>query len=408
VLLLGCDAASGNRTPSTTTSDRGTQTQSGASQTPTLLAEAIPVTVVPVQRDTITSYLQGTATLESDQTVQILAETAGATTRLLVEEGDAVEPGQVLAQLDDREARLGVERAKVQLAEAEQAYTSLVRLDKQEAELAMRSAELAAEEARDQHRRAASMASRGLISQQDLEAKRTRRDTTEVLAEQGRVRLLYKTIDDARFRFERAKTELQEAQLRLQYTTVKAPFAGVISQRRVTQGQYVQKNQHLFTIVDTQRLLARTYLPEKFSRGVAVGQEAYVKVEAHPQQRFEARVTLVSPVVESDSGTFKVTVELSAPPPELKPGMFASVFISAATRANTLVIPKRALTLDSAQPTVYRVQGRRARRVSLTVGLTDGDRLEVLSGLAEGDDVVVLGQDKLLDDIPVQVVSGGS
>jgi RND family efflux transporter MFP subunit len=272
----------------------------------------------------------------------------------------------------------------------------------------MRSAELAAEEARDQHRRAASMASRGLISQQDLEAKRTRRDTTEVLAEQGRVRLLYKTIDDARFRFERAKTELQEAQLRLQYTTVKAPFAGVISQRRVTQGQYVQKNQHLFTIVDTQRLLARTYLPEKFSRGVAVGQEAYVKVEAHPQQRFEARVTLVSPVVESDSGTFKVTVELSAPPPELKPGMFASVFISAATRANTLVIPKRALTLDSAQPTVYRVQGRRARRVSLTVGLTDGDRLEVLSGLAEGDDVVVLGQDKLLDDIPVQVVSGGS
>jgi len=313
-----------------------------------------------------------------------------------------------LAYLDDREAGLGVARAKVQLAEAELAYTSLVRLDKQEAALAMRGAELAAEEAREEHRRAASMASRGLISQQELDAKRTRRDTAEVQVEQGRVRLQYKTIDDARFRYERAKTDLQEAQLRLQYTTVKAPIAGVISQRQVTQGQFVQNHQHLFTIVDTRRLLARTYLPEKFSSGIAVGQEAYVKVEAHPQQRFEARVTLISPVVEVESGTFKVTVELHAPPPELKPGMFASVYISAATRANTLIIPKRALTLDSAQPTVYRVQGRRARRVSLTVGLTDSDRIEVLSGLAEGDEVVVVGQDKLLDDILVQVVPDGS
>lgn len=408
MLLLGCEDVSGNRPLPTATTSSGTQTPSSAVQTPTLLAEAIPVTIAPVRREAITSYLQGTATLESDETVQVLAEAAGATTRVLVEEGDMVAQGQVLAQLDDREARLGVERAKVQLAEAELAYTSLVRLDKQEAELAMRNAELAAEEAREQHRRAASMADRGLISQQELDAKRTRRDTAEVQVEQGRVRLQYKTIDDARFRFERAKTELQEAQLRLQYTTVKAPIAGVISHRQVTQGQFVQKNQHLFTIVDTRRLLARTYLPEKFSSGIAVDQDAYVKVEAHPQQRFEARVTLISPVVEVESGTFKVTVELRAPPPELKPGMFASVFISAARRANTLVIPKRALTLDSAQPTVYRVQGRRARRVALTVGLTDTDRIEVLSGLAEGDEVVVIGQDKLLDDILVQVVPGGS
>ena len=147
-----------------------------------------------MRREAITSYLQGTATLESDETVEVLAEAAGLTTRVLVEEGDTVAQGQALAYLDDREAGLGVARATVQLAEAELAYTSLVRLDKQEAELPMRGAELAAEEAREDHRRDASMANRGLISQQELDAKRTRRDTAEAQVEQGRVRLQYKTI----------------------------------------------------------------------------------------------------------------------------------------------------------------------------------------------------------------------
>ena len=163
----------------------------------------------------------------------------------------------------------------------------------------------------------------------------------------------------------------------------------------------MQKNQHLFTVVDPSRLLARTFLPEKFSSQVTIGQDAYVETEALQAERFAARVKLISPVIDAESGTFKVTVALLNPPPTLKPGMFATVLITVATRDQALVIPKRALTLDSSRPTVYRLEKGRARRVSLKVGLSDHDRIEVVSGLEEGDRIIVVGQEKLLQSVQV-------
>ncbi len=394
--LLGCGSPTGT---SSTTGQ--IQTASAVSTAPDL----IPVEVMAVKRETMTSFLRGTATIESDDEIRILAEAAGRTTQVAAEEGDRVEQQSVLAQLDDREAQLQVERAKVQLAEAKTAYTSLVRLDQQEAELSLRGAKVAAAEARENYRRAEDMAKAGLISQEELDAKQTQRETAEVALQKEEVRLQYKTIDDARYRYERAQTELKEAELQLQFTTVKAPITGVVSERQISRGEFVQKNQHLFTVVDPSRLLARTFLPEKFSRQVTVGQDAYVETEALQAERFAARVKLISPVVEAESGTFKVTVELLNPPPALKPGMFATVLITVATRDQTLVIPKRALTLDSSRPTVYRLESGRARRVSLKVGLSDNDRIEVLSGLDEDDQIIVVGQEKLLDEMRVKVVA---
>ncbi|WP_179137928.1 efflux RND transporter periplasmic adaptor subunit [Candidatus Entotheonella palauensis] len=393
--LLGCSS------PSPGTSSTTAQTQASTVSTE---PDVIPVEVMPVKLESMSSFLRGTATIESDDEIRILAEAAGRTTQVAVEEGDLVEQHHVLAQLDDREAQLRVERAKVQLAEAKTAYTSLVRLDQQEAELSLRGAKVAAVEARENYRRAENMAKAGLISQEELDAKQTQRETAEVAMQKEEVRLQYKTIDDARYRYERAQTELKEAELQLQFTTVKAPITGVVSARQVARGQFVQKNQHLFTVVDPTRLLARTFLPEKFSSQVTIGQDTYVETEALQAERFAARVKLISPVVEAESGTFKVTVELLNPPPTLKPGMFATVLITVATRDQTLVIPKRALTLDSSRPTVYRLEKGRARRVPLKVGLSDNDRIEVLSGLTEGDRIIVVGQEKLLDEMRVKVV----
>ncbi len=396
VWLLGCDRPSGSRS----SSDRTASTPVLASVAP----ELIPVEVVVVKPETISSFIRGTSTLESGAEVRILAEAAGRMTQVVVEEGDLIEQNDVLAQLDDREARLQVERAHVQLAEAKTAYRSLVRLDQQEAALTLRGAEVALAEVREQYRRAENMAKAGLISQEELDAKQAQLDTAEVVLEKEAVRLKYKTIDNARHRYERAQTELKEAQLRLQFTTVSAPITGVVSQREVEQGQFIQKNQHLLTMVNPSWLLARTFLPEKFSSRVIVGQDAYVETEALQEARFAGEVKLISPVVEAESGTFKVTIELSNPPPTLKPGMFATVLIRVATREQTLVIPKRALTLDSSQPTVFRFEKGRARRVALKVGLTDNNRVEVLSGLSEGDEVIVVGQEKLLDEMRVKVV----
>lgn len=401
--LWGCEA------PELATRQRAggvaqAQAARAAESKPAAQPDAIPVRVAVATRQPIASYLQGTATLESAAQVDVLAKTSGLVLRVAVEEGDRVAPGQVLATLDDREARLALARTRIQLAEDELAYRSLVHLDRQEAELELNRTKLAEAEAAEKHRRTVTMQQRGLASAQDVQETETQHAIAKVAVAQAQVRLKYKTIDDARFRYERAQTDLQEAELRLQYTTITAPVRGVVSELPMTPGQYVQANAKLMTIVDTERLLARTFLPEKFSGRLQTGQTAYVLVEALPEQRFAARVRLISPVVDAESGTFKVTVALTDPPPELKPGMFATVLMTVSLLENALVIPKRALTLDRAEPTVYRLQDGRAQRVALTLGEADGDRIEVTSGLAEGDRIVVVGQDKLLDGTLVRVV----
>jgi membrane fusion protein (multidrug efflux system) len=280
-----------------------------------------------------------------------------------------------------------------------------VHLDQQEAELELQRADLAATQARERYRKTVIMERRGLASQDDVEAAQTQLAMADVAVQQARIRLQHKRIDDTRFRYQHAKTELQEAELHLQYTTITASVDGVISERQIIPGQHVNSDQNLFTIVDATRLRARTFLPEKFSRRITLSQPAYIEVEALPKQRFPARVQLISPVVDADSGMFKVTLALTQSERDLKPGMFATVFITVAKREHALVIPKRALVLDSPVPTVYRLQDGRAYRATLTLGYTDREWVEVTTGLMEDDRIVVVGHNKLLDGTAVQVVA---
>jgi membrane fusion protein (multidrug efflux system) len=357
-----------------------------------------------VVRRPIAAYLQGTATLESPSQVQVLAKTGGLAIRVAVEEGTRVEQGQILVQLDDHEARLALEQARIQLAEAELAYKSLVHLDQKEAKLDLRRAQLTATEAQELYRKSLTMERRGLASQQEVDAARTKKAIADVAVQQAQVRLQYKTTDEARFRYERARTELKGAKLRLRDATITAPITGVISDRQVVPGQFVNSSGPLLTIVDTRRLLVRTFLPENVLSQVQVGQPARLDIEALPTREFPARVQLISPVIDAQSGTFKVTLEVLQPTPDLKPGMFVTVFITVAQHDDALVIPKRALTLDSPEPTVYRLRDGRAYRTALSLGFAEGEQVEVTSGLAAGDQVVVLGQDNLLDGAAVQVV----
>lgn len=403
--LSGCGSVPSDQTPHGAAAQVAqAEGRANASVPPEAQTEAIPITIAEVVRRPIAAYLQGTATLESPAQVQVLAKTAGLAMRVAVEEGTRVEQGQLLVQLDNHEARLALERAHIQLAEAELAYKSLVHLDQKEAKLELRRAQLTATEAQELYRKSLTMERRGLASQQEVDAARTKKAIADVAVQQAQVRLQYKTTDDARFRYERAQTELKEAELRLRDTTITAPITGVISARQVVPGQFVNTSGPLLTIVNTTRLLARTFLPENVSQQVQVGQLAHLDVEALPARKFPARVQLISPVVDAQSGTFKVTLEVLKPTAELKPGMFVTAFITVAQHDNALVIPKRALTLDSPEPTVYRLRDGRAYRATLSLGFTDGEQVEVRSGLTAGDQVVVMGQDKLLDGTAVQVV----
>jgi len=206
-----------------------------------------------------------------------------------------------------------------------------------------------------------------------------------------------------RLQYESSKAAHEAARLQLGYTKVQAPFNGVVTIRNIELGQRVNVNQSLFVIADFNPLRAKIYVPEKDIGRIYEGQRAKITIEADPGIAFSGIVKMISPVVDPSSGTSKVTIDIEKNRGKLKPGMFASVFITTETHNNALIIPKRALILESDLDQVYIYQEGKAHKVNLKVGFTSGEDLEVLSGLKEGDLVVTAGQDGLREGLPLRI-----
>jgi membrane fusion protein (multidrug efflux system) len=134
-----------------------------------------------------------------------------------------------------------------------------------------------------------------------------------------------------------------------------------------------------------------------------IGQRAYLTLDPWPDRRFEADVLRISPVVDAATGTIKVTLEVRTKE-KLRPGMFARVFLETATRANAIVVPKAALSLESIGDTVYVAAEGLASRREVALGFREGDFVEIVSGVAAGEAVVVVGQDGLSDGTPIRIL----
>ncbi|MDE2922317.1 MAG: efflux RND transporter periplasmic adaptor subunit [Acidobacteriota bacterium] len=313
---------------------------------------AIPVKVTSAIRRDIADYLETNGSLEAENEVDIVARTTGPIVELNVEEGDFVRAGQVLARIDaaEIEAQLGI--ARVNLAEAELAWNR---------------------------------------AQDSFQA--------EVVSQEA--------YDLAKSNFDAAAAQIVGTEILLDYTVIRAPFDGLIIERVIKNAEHVSTNARLFRISDFDPLLCPIQLPEKDLPRLRLDQTAYLTVEAYPGVRFPARVLRISPVVDPATGTVKVTLEVQAQG-RLRPGMFASVFVETDVHANAIVVPKQALVLESTSDMVYVAVddgegGTVARRRELELGYEESDSLEVLSGLREGEDVVIVGQDGLSDQTPISV-----
>ena len=314
-------------------------------------AAAVPVEVTPVVRRAISSFIETNGALEAENEVDIVARTAGPIVELAVEEGDLVRVGQTLARLDDREARARLEISRVTLNETRLAYERAQNLQKET-----------------------------LISSEEFER--------------------------AKAAFESASAQVEQDRIQLDYTHITAPFGGLIIARYIKFADQIANNEQLFRISDFDPLLCPIQVPERELSRLREGQSAYLTVEPWPGERFKARVLRISPVVDSATGTIKVTLE-TRPQGKLRPGMFARVFVETDTRDGALVIPKAALSLESIGDTVYVADGNVASRREVELGFAEGDFVEARSGIEEGESVVVVGQDGLSDGTPIQVLQKG-
>lgn len=311
---------------------------------------AVPVETRAVERRPISSFLETNGTLEAENDVELRARAGGPIVELLVEEGMDVAQGRLLARIDPAENRARMEIARVERNEARLAYDRAKTLHESE-----------------------------LLSREAYDA--------------------------ALARYESAEAQLTGEQLLLDYTEIRAPFGGLIAVRHIKMAQTVNIGDALFRITDFNPLLCPIQVPERELPRIRIGQRAWVTVEAWPDRRFTAKVLRISPVVDADTGTVKVTLEVTTEG-KLRPGMFTNVFLETERRDDALVIPKAALSLESIGDTVYVASGRTAERREVELGFREGDFVEVTSGLAEGEPVVVIGQDGLSDGTPIQILSG--
>ena len=309
---------------------------------------SIPIQVVAATRRGIAQYLETNGSLQAENDVDLLARTSGPIVALEVEEGMRVRKDQLLARIDPREIEAQLAISTLSMAEAELA------LDR-----ARRSFEA------------------------DLVSK--------------------EIYDQAKSRFDVAAAQVDSQEVQLSYTEIRAPFDGQIVERHIKLAQTVQTNAPLFRISDFDLLECPIRVPEKDLGRLSVGQSAYLTVEAFAGEHFDASVLRVSPVVDSATGTVKVTLEVAARG-KLRPGMFASVYLETDRRQNALVVPKSSLVLESIGDTVYVKEGDVAARREVDLGYDEGDFVEVVAGLEEGDEVIVLGQDSLSDGTPVYVL----
>ena len=310
---------------------------------------AIPVRAEAVERSDISAYIQTYARLEPERWVNVVARAAGLVIELRVEEGDQVGAGKILARLDREELQLRVEQVVVSL-----------------------------EQARASHERTLALHERALVSQEELDA--------------------------VRHQLENAQVGLKEAQLNLAYADIRAPIAGVVMLRSVEVGDMVGINQEVFSLADLEPLLVRIQVPEKRMQQIGQGQEARIVIDSLPERSFSGRVRMISPLVDRQSGTVKVTLEIPAAQGLLKPGMFASVQIITERHAQALIIPKKALILETDEDDVFTLAEGKAHRVQVELGFSEGDRVEVLKGLGAGDQVITVGQEGLKDGQAVRLV----
>ncbi len=308
---------------------------------------SIPVEVKTVDRGNIAATLLTYTSLEAERHVDVVSRTQGLVETILVEEGDRVQEGQPLAQLDTDALELTLQEREVNMNSLESNYN--------------RSRELLEQE---------------LLSSQEFE--------------------------QTKFQYEAAQTQYESAKLQLAYATVRSPFAGIITELLIEVGNLVNANDAVFRTADLDPLLARIFVPEKDIGQVRPGQSVRINVEGSDQTH-TGRVALISPIVDPQSGTVKVTVEIRDRAGTLRPGMFTTVNLVIAIHEDVLQVEKKALVAEAEGSYAFLFQDGTAEKRLLEIGIAEGDYVEVLSGLSDGDSIITVGQEGLRNGAPVRI-----
>jgi HlyD family secretion protein len=357
----------------------------------------LPVVVTEVVRGKAVEAVYATGTVEADDRVNVKAKTSGSIAEILVKEGQAVKKGDLLARIDNPVVTFDLKRGQADLSAATaQAGANAPQLAALRAQADAIKADL--ETARTDLGRTDALAKGGSVAQADLDRARARVTQLEgqLAANEAQQRALR---IDLEANAQRQAAAVQSLASRVTDTEVRSPLDGVVLSKSVDIGEVVAINQTLFKVGDTKNLILEVSVDEadvaRVHDGATGGpaSAAAVSLYAFPKDVFRGKVFDVLPDANRDRKAFLVKVRLDKPPAGLRSGMSAEVNIIAREEDRVLLAPSEA----ESEGNVWVAKGGRAHKQPVTVGIRDLLRVQVLNGLAEGDLVVIEGQDKLAE-----------
>jgi membrane fusion protein (multidrug efflux system) len=321
---------------------------------------AVPVEVAATQRAEMAAVYTGTAPVESERKAGVVTKVSGEIRQILVDEGQRVRAGQLLARLDGDQLRLEVALAEATMRKLERDYARNLELQQ-----------------------------KGLISAT--------------------------AIDNLKYELEAATANWEIARLQLSYCNIRSPIDGTVTVRldRVKVGNTVSPtggvvdsaDSALFVVEDLDTLILRINVPERELSKLSVGQVAELGFDAVPGRTYAGKVALISPYVNPDTATFEVRIRVTDTDALLRPGMFARVAIIYERKPDALQVPRTALLDGDGPPKVFVVKDGKATERAVQIGLSNGAMIEIVSGLKDGEQVVVVGQGAVKPGAAVRIVN---
>ncbi len=297
-----------------------------------------------------TATFKSTAILAADRAAMVTTKTAGIILDIKVEEGDPVKKGDVLMVLESDEQRLTLKSAT---ANYEKSLNNLTRAEK--------------------------IFEKGLTNKEQ--------------------------IDNLRFETKSLKASMDQARMNLSFTQIKAPFDGLVTKRLVKIGNLIQNATAVFEVVDFDSLQAKIDVPEHQWHIMKRGLNVEFKFDALPNQTINGEVIRVSPIIDSTSGTFEVTVAVDNSEGLLRPGLFAKANIIFDERSDVVLVNKDAIIREDELSFVYIVENEnQIKKQQVNLGYEMPDSYEITSGLSPNQEVVTTGKNNLTPDVAVNVV----
>ena len=306
----------------------------------------IPVNMMKVTPSPVSSTVNAVGALIAEASVVLRPEIDGRIDKLLFKEGQPVKKGAVLVVLDsaDQRARLAAAQADLKLAES-------------------------------RYRRSEELVAQNFISRQAL--------------------------DEARANLDILRARRQQEQVALDKTVIRAPFAAVAGLRQVSPGAYVGKGDDLVRLDALGTLKLEVPVPETYLPLVRIGQPITLTIDALPGQSFSGKVHAIDPVVDPVSRNMRVRARIANPAGILKPGMFARATADLGGKTHAILLPEQVIVPRADGSYVFLAVNGKAELRKVTLGKREPGRVEIVSGVAAGDTVILDGQIKLRPGVPV-------